>query len=280
MTSIDLWQGSTADPGFAAAMAVQPTDSYTGSAGVFPFANRDDYQTAMRSAGVLSPDAALVGEPLLAAAAQAHWHLAGANACTFATFLSARRDEFGWETHVITGAADARELAHEVASLWEHQLRVPEVEVVSFLLPELDDEAGVADLLARLGGLTDWEVRREGQETDEQLGEIVRLGVRAAVEFEHWSEALGFGRLPAQPSTRLAPFTEIAIRAKPPKRPRRDQRTYMADIELDSDDAEVGPWWHATVEERARRLVATQDLRGKARVTFSLREQVWNGAAG
>jgi hypothetical protein len=149
------------------------------------------------------------------------------------------------------------------------------IEVVSVLLPELDDEALLGATLARLAGLTEWDVRQLGEETDDALGPIVRLGVRAAVEFDHWSEVLGFGCFAAQANTRLAPFTELAIRAKPPKTRRPNQRAYMADIDMGFERDQVREWWRETQEDRLRRLGAAQEYRGKAKVTFSLRQGAW-----
>ena len=143
------------------------------------------------------------------------------------------------------------------------------------LMPELDEEARLAALLARLGGLSDWDVRVQGEDADEELGAVVRLGVRAAVEFDHWSEVLGFGCFAAQANTRLAPFTEMAMLAKPPKRHRLNQRAYMADIDIGFDRDRVREWWRRTEEDRLRRLAQRQELRGKAKVTFSLLSSVW-----
>jgi hypothetical protein len=231
----------------------------------------------MRASGLLGETEELATQPAMAAAAQAHWHATGSTGCTFAAFLSERREEYGWETHVVYGSSDARDLASAVSKIFDERREVPEVEVVSVLLPELDDEALLSRLLVRLAGLADWDVRSQGLERDKMLGSLVRLAVRATVDFDHWSEVLGFGNFAAQANTRLAPFTEMAIRAKPPKRHRLNQRAYMADIDLDFDRDKVRTWWRQTGEDRLRRLAAAQDLRGKAKVTFSLRESTWLG---
>lgn len=274
MADVVAWEGSTAE--IASAIEhLTITDSCVTCDETVALACRADYAAAMRAAGLLGKDD--LGKcPPLAAAAQAHWHQIGSNGCTFAAFLSERREEYGWETHVVFGSTDARDLASKIADVFEQRRAEPEVEVVSILLPELDDEALLAALLARLAGLSDWKVRLQGRETDSELEPLVRLGVRAAVEFDHWSEVLGFGRFAAQANTRLAPFTEMAIRAKPPKTRRVNQRAYMADIDTGFERDQVRAWWRATEDDRLRRLGPGQDLRGKARVTFSLLESVWS----
>jgi hypothetical protein len=278
LAHVEQWQGEIGDHS-AAFGSLEATDGYEGRDETFPLPSRIDYTNAFRAAGDLGPEVELASEPMLAAAAQAHWHSAGPNSCVFASYLSERRSEYGWETFVITQIETGRDLASEIAEISRMRLREPEIEVVSVVMPELDDEPTLADALARLSGLTDWEVRNEGSENDENLGSIVRLGVRAAVEFDHWSEVLGFGRFAALPNTRLAPFTEFAIRAKPPKRPRRNQRAYMADIGVDVSGHEFKSWWKETEEERAKRLAGDQDLRGKAKVTCCLQEANWSAAS-
>jgi hypothetical protein len=275
---IVVWQGFTADIA-GAIEQLGITDSCEARDEAIPLASRADYAEAMRTAGLMGKKDELAKHSQLAAAAQAHWHATGSDGCTFAAFLSERRDEYGWETHVVSGSSDARDLAYAIAEVVERRQAEPEVEVVSVLLPELDDEALLSALLVRLAGLTDWDVHLQGRETNEDLGPLVRLGVRAAVEFDHWSEVLGFGCFAAQANTRLAPFTEMAIRAKPPKTHRLNQRAYMADIDTGFERDQVRAWWRATEDDRSRRLGKSQDLRGKARVTFSLLESVWDGAA-
>ena len=115
----------------------------------------------------------------------------------------------------------------------------------------------------------EWDVHAEALSDDSPEDGAARLGVRVAVEFDHWSEVLGFGEFALQPNTRLAPFTELAIRAKAPPRPRRSHRAYMADIAVDVEQVEFGSWWHETKREPAARLAPDQDTRGKAQRSVS-----------
>ncbi len=274
MVDVTAWQGPSTVAS-AALERLQISGTCQGRQGSIPLALRGDYEAALRAAGELGEREPIAASPLLAAASQAHWHSLGSNGCTFAAFLSGQRLEYGWETHVIRGSSEPRELATAVAEIFAKRREEPEVEVVSVLLPEVDDEALLAALLARLGGLSDWEVQVQGEETDAELGPIVRLGVRAAVEFDHWSEVLGFGCFAAQINTRAAPFTEMAIRAKPPKRHRVNQRAYMADIDTGFERDQVREWWRQTEEDRLRRLAPGQNLRGKAKVSFTLLAALW-----
>jgi hypothetical protein len=274
LPTVYQWSGEVAD--IAEILEVgTPTLRYSGNGGDFEVFSRQDYESAFKEQGALTGTEQLATNPALLAAAQAHWHSSGANACTFAAYLSDRRGEFGWETYVLGGEVDARDLAATISALAQARLPDPEVEVLSVLLPDLSEEAELAALLARLSRLADWEIVETGTEEDPKLGDLVRLGLRAAVEFNHWAEILGFGQFASQPNTRLAPFTELAIRAKPPDRPRRNHRAYMADIWVDKAQVDFGRWWHETEEERKARLTADQDLRGKAKSTFSLRNSEW-----
>lgn len=275
MVDVTAWHGPS-DTVSAALERLQIGGTCQGREGSIALASRADYETALRTAGELGEGEPIAANPLLAAAAQAHWHSQGSNGCAFASFLSERRAEYGWETHVIHGSNEPRELAMATAEIFAERREEPDVEVVSVLLQEVDDEALLAALLTRLGGLSDWEVWVQGRETDAELGSIVRLGVRAAVEFDHWSEVLGFGRFAAQVNTRAAPFTEMAIRAKPPKRHKVNQRAYMADIDTGLEKDQFRELWRQTEDDRLRRLAPSQDLRGKAKVSFSLLAALWD----
>lgn len=274
MAEVLPWRGSTEEV-VAALDRLQISGSCEAREESIPLALRNDYEEAFRVAGLLSNAQRLADDPALAAAAQADWHSMGSNGCRFAAFLSGERLGYGWDTHIVRGTRDSRDLANAVADVYQTHREDPVIEVVSVLLPELDDEALLGAMLTRLAGLTEWDVRLQGEEVDEALGPIVRLGVRAAVEFDHWSEVLGFGCFVAQANTRLAPFTELAIRAKPPKTHRPNQRAYMADIDMEFERDQVREWWRETQEDRLRRLSAAQEYRGKAKVTFSLRQDSW-----
>jgi hypothetical protein len=153
--------------------------------------------------------------------------------------------------------------------------------VVSVVLPHGGADY-LARLLARLADVDGWTVAHEGAEDEPVLGRLVRLGLRVTVEFGYSSEVLGFGRYPGLAYSRQAPFTELAIRAKPPRRPRRDRRAFMAhaDILPPLDKVEFGEWWDRTNAKRAERLGAAHDARGKARVGFVLPEDVWTRETG
>lgn len=268
------WRGTLAELAEAEAH-LEASGSYSGRGGTYPNHTRSDFEVAARAAKLLDPTTPLSDAPDLVAVAQAYWHASGANACTFAAYLSDQRIEYGWDTYVFTESSVSSDTVLEVASSVRPSLVEPDVEVVSVLLPRLDDERELARLLARLNGLADWEIEDGGLEEDEHLGVVRGLGLRVAVEFDHWSEVLGFGQFATQPNTRLAPFTELAIRAKGPKKPRRDRRSFMANIDIERESTDVGEWWHETKRERHDRLAEAQEFRGKARSTFSIREDIW-----
>lgn len=280
MTGFFRWTDEPSD--FSDALAGMHASGRYGVEGrTFEIPTREDYELALTAAGAISRDDRIVDHPELAAAAQAHWHAGGNNGCVFATALSARRVDSGWETYVLQRPVDDPAAAADaIDALCRPRIAAPEVEVVSVVMPALDDADALASLLWRLSELEDWSVGERGVEDVDGIGNVVLIGVRAKVELGHWAEVLGFGRFAGQGNTRLAPFTELAIRAKEPSRPRRNQRAYMADIEMDLDNVEFGRWWHDTERQRAERLGAAQDARAKARVTFALEQAAWKRITG
>lgn len=279
MIRVHQWTGEPDE--YADTLAdLTPTACYQTEGQSFEVPTREDYHVALRDAGALRAGETIAFHAELTAAVQAHWHAGGHNACVFAADLSGTRAQSGWETHVLEyredwGGVAAQEIAEAIAELCRPRLLDPAVEVVSAILPQLEDELALAGVVWHLGSLPDWDLRELGIVEVTDLGEVVLLGVRAKVELDHWAEILGFGRFPGQANTRLAPFTELAIRAKEPARPRSNRRAYMADIEMDLDKIEFGQWWHETVRQRAERLGAEQDARGKARVTYALDRAAW-----
>jgi hypothetical protein len=269
--SVRAWQGEPNDFGDGL-RALAASDSYEVGGETFLVPTREDYRRALAAVGI-PRSGVLEDDADLAAAVQAHWHAGGHNACIFAENLSTTRAEAGWDTYVLAGAPE--ELADAIAAICVERLPIPEVQVVSALMPRLDNAEEIVRLLRRLGSLPDWRVDELDRLPDPDLREVILIGLRAKVELDHWAEVLGFGRFPGQANTRLAPFTELAIRAKEPPRPRRNQRAYIADIEMGLDRIVAYEWWHATKRIRAARLGDVQDRRGKARVTFALEARVW-----
>lgn len=255
---------------------VARSSSYETDRGLrFAIPARADYERALRDAAFLGDEEELAGRPELAAAAQAHWHAGGHNACVFAEFLSARRREGGWETYVLTDCGSGSEDANALDALVRPRLQAPEVEVVSVLLPHVGGIRRFAEVVRHLGELPDWRLRDDQAGEHPELGPVRRLELAVDVGLDHFSEVLGFGPWEPMAYTRRAPFCELAIRAKPPRRPRRDARAYMAHIEVDLDQPEFGEWWRRTEEQRAARLGDLHDRWGKARVTLTVPEDDW-----
>jgi hypothetical protein len=244
----------------------------------FAVPTREDYESAFRVQGLLGEETDIRETPELVAAAQAHWHSDGNNGCVFASQMSSARELNGWETYVLSDNGGAREDADALHALWSSRVAAPEAEVVSVLLPHNDEPDYLAALLRRLRDLPSWSVTDEGDETDDEVGDLQRLGVRVTVEFNYESEVLGFGRYNGFGNTRRTPFTELAIRGKPPRKRRRDLRAFMAQVDIPGLDGEdFGLWWDQTKANRAARLGARHNERAKARVTFALPHEVWGG---
>ena len=263
---------------------LRATSSYVVDGMTFKLPTRKDYETALVRSSTLRAGEALRDQAELVAAVQAHWHAEGHNACVFAAELSNRRLESGWKTYVVSYPEEtlkpdsADEIAAMITELCRPSIADAEIEVVSVILPRLEVSSALARLLHSLGRLPEWCLRERGIENVAGIGETVLIGLRAKVELGHWAEVLGFGASRGQGNTRLAPFTELAIRVKEPPRPRRNQRAYMADIEMNIEKAQFGDWWHTTKRQRAERLGVDQDARAKARVTFAVARTVWEEA--
>lgn len=249
--------------------------AYTVDGAEFQVSTRDDYVAAFRGSGALGADEDIRRRPELVIAAQGHWHAAGHTGCVFAVYLSEQRDAHGWESYA-SDNGDPAALAATIDELVVPRLAAPETEVVSLLLPFINDAQALAPVLHRLDDMENWEVRELDTENDDELGALICLGIRTRVEFDHWSEVLGFGALAGQARTRLAPFTELAIRAKPPSRPRpRKKRAYMADIEVPFETKEMMDMWEQTRVQRTVRLGVDHDTRGKAKVSFVMEQSIW-----
>lgn len=269
------WDGEVTE--HATALEGIPRSQRHEVAGItFAVPDREDYASAFRSAGALAEGEALETNPALLAAAQAHWHADGNNACVFAAHMSSERERNGWETFVLAGRGGAAPDAEALDALVAGRVGAPEAEVVSVVLPQGDEPAYLAQLLRRLDQLPAWSITDEGQEEDAEFGHLQRIGLRVTVEFGYLSEVLGFGPFSAFGYTRRAPFTELAIRAKPPRKRPRDRRAFMAQVEIPGlEQAEFGMWWSQTKVNRAARLGTEHDERAKARVAYALPRAHW-----
>jgi hypothetical protein len=247
---------------------LHPTGSYSTTLNSVPHrfdvAVRADYEAAFRAAGRLTNQDAIEDHPELVAAVQAHWHASGHNGCRFAMYLSEHRERFGWETWVMARRSSAAVTAEAIGELARERIDPVEVDVLSVVLPHIDTPDGLGDIVRALGERDDWKLS-EGE--DPLDGDVALLGLSIGIDLGHWSEILGFGRGDPLAHTRQAPFTELAIRAKPPRNARQNQRAFMADVPLDEDSATIAKWGNETKRSRAQRLGDEHDTRGKAKWT-------------
>lgn len=273
------WEGEVSD--YAEAFgAIRPslTQEVAGTAFLVP--SRDDYATAFMSTGDLAHGEDLAAHAELIAAAQAHWHTGPHNACVFAAHMSKKRKANGWESYVVGDNGGPDRDAETIHAIWSQRLFDPSTEIVSVILPHGDDAGYLAQLLRRLETLPSWELIDKGQEADDLLGPLQKLGLLVNVEFEFRSEVLGFGPHAAFANTRQAPFPELAIRAKPPRKRRKDKRAFMAQVDIPGlPQDEFGIWWDQTKANRASRVGADHDDRAKARVTFAIPASTWEESA-
>lgn len=251
--------------------AIRPSARYSSEIGgakrEFEVATREDYETILRESGHLRTGTALVDAPDLVAAAQAHWHADGNNGCRFAMYLSENRRACGWESWVMAERGDSQAEAMAIDARVRTSLEPAEVDVVSVILPHVEGASRFGEIVLALGDLEQWRVSDQGGVSDLRHGDLQFVGLSLSIELEHWSEVLGFGSGESLANTRRAPFTELAIRAKPPRRPRRDHRANMADVDLGLNGEAKDAWWQDTKRRRAERLGEEHDARGKARIT-------------
>lgn len=273
--SVYEWRGETKDHA-AALTGLFATGEHVVLGQSFAIPTREDYGSAYRASGALGEEEELADRPELVAAAQAHWHAAGHNACVFAAHMSAGRDDNGWQTLVLGEGASPADVAVALARAVAPLLVAAEAEVVSVLLPHLSAPADMALLLRRLEQLPSWSISDEGEEEDDQHGTVVRLGVRVLVDFGFLSEVLGFGPCAEYGATRRAPFTELLIRAKPPTKRPRHRRAFVAHYQIPGlGSHETGQWWAQTTSNRIARLGPDHNDRAKARVTVALPKMTW-----
>ena len=251
----------------------------------------EDYAACLREGGHLPGDDSLDDHPLLVAQAQAHWHSSSFNGCVFSAFLSDHRTTHRWDTYVIENAGSPAANASVVAELVQRGLDDVEVEIVSVIAPFVEDTRELAELVAALREHAGWAVDEVGEETDSEHGELVRLGIRVVVrppavttaEQDHNSEVLGFGPQHTGARTRRAPFTELAVRAKSPDRPKTHRRAHMAQVMLFDQDVKVGSariaqWGAETNQLRGAILGEDHQERGKAKVSFTIPRDQWREA--
>jgi hypothetical protein len=143
------WTGEPSDLGRELAQLAS-SDEYIVEGTTFEVPTREDYRTVLARAGLPKGGVALEDSPDLVAAVQAHWHAAGHNACVFAEALSATRAETGWESYVLNATSQPDYLADRIAEICVERLPVPEVQVVSALMPHLDDGCALAQVLRGL----------------------------------------------------------------------------------------------------------------------------------
>lgn len=265
---------------------VVPTLVYRVLGQVFRVPSREDYQHAFLRAGLLEPGMDIASVSEFVAAAQADWHGGGHNACTFAAYMSSRRDDVGWQTVVLEPRADAAADAAAVHAALQPTYQAPEAEVVSIVLPHITTPEQVAGLVSAIAQHPAWSVTDNGTETDPDLGALIRLGLTVdlgvcfAPEFPFLSEVLVFGPIPTFGRTRWAPFFEIAVRVKPPRKRPRDQRAFMAQVLIPGlENPEMRDWFRQTEAQRTARLGSDHDERAKARVAVALPESVWEDYA-
>lgn len=270
------WTGEVSD--YASAFeALQRSLSFEVSGMPFSVPARSDYEQAFRAESLIGDSETLADHRELIAAAQAHWHSDGNNACVFAAHMSSERARVGWETYVLADHGDPAADAGALHTLWSNRILAPEAEVVSVLIPHADDVGHIVGLLRRLEQLPSWAVTDEGQEEDDEFGTVQRLGLRVDVEFGFSSEVLGFGPYAAYGYTRRAPFTELALRAKAPRKRPKHRRAFMAQVMIPGlDTADFGNWWEQTKASRAARVGAEHNDRAKARVAFALPLSAWH----
>ena len=95
-----------------------------------------------------------------------------------------------------------------------------DVDVLSVLLPHVETSAALGNIVRSMGERAGWKLA-EG--VDPLDGDLTLLGLTVGVDLGYWSEILGFGQGDELAYTRRAPFTELAIRAKPPRSARQDR---------------------------------------------------------
>jgi hypothetical protein len=247
-----------------------------------PRSTEADYAKFFVARGDISDPAELRSALHLVAEVQAHWHNSLANACVFSAQLSQRRAEYGWRTVVAGGSADAAQLAETIVKEVAAAIEDADAELLSVVAADITSSQELAALLVALSRSHGWRLFADGVEPDDAFGELTRLSARVAMGHESESEVIGFAPFPTLARTRQTPFVELALRTKLLDETRaRQKRVLLAQVPLQNAPPGAGQAWHKqTMQLRSQILSRDHDLRGKARIAFTLPSSEWKAAQG
>ena len=246
------------------------------------FPARRDYVRQLQKHGLVTNEAAFIGDDCLTEAVYLDWLRRPQVGCVFAQLLARPANRTGMRTVVARGSSglgDSGELAVEIAQLACESARDPSVESLSVLMPQILSVEALAQLVWELGTQPEWYIEREHV----WRGTLVLIGMRVGIAKGIVAETLGMGPFDIFPPTRQCPITTLEIRTKSKRAKKRFLSNkplagHLADIPTDHMltpakyrdlFAKFTPWL------RRRILGDKQDMRAKAGVTYSLPVAMW-----
>ena len=246
------------------------------------FPRRPDYIRQLKERGLVTGETDFIASDKLTLAVYLDWLRRPQVGCVFAQILARPIHRAGLRTVIVRGASsdgDHSELATQIADLVEDSVNDPKNEALSVLLPEILDIETLARLVWELGKRSKWSFEKDRlwRKT------LVLIGLRVEIAAGVLAEALGMGPFDIFPPTRQCPITTLEIRTKAEgatwRRILRVHRAaHLAGIPVGHilTKAEIRVRFKTfTPRLRKRILGGTNDLRAKARVTYSIPAAIW-----
>jgi hypothetical protein len=277
----------------------EPAEQIPNFGGLKSGAGRKAYIRALIKQGFIKSENALLARHDLVAETQRLWHAKAEQGCRFAAVLSQRSDdhdrmdEVGWFPIVVTGVGDKlwskKALVDLNAQIERLARRVNAAQALSVIFPAITKPEALIRLVRELGALPRWTL--EAPPIDEKVKPpleqgMLNIGLRYEVATGCSSYALGLGPFAFLPRTRRAPFTEIALVAKPARGatkssrlPRKAHEAHLAYMNIDWLEPDAFEKLIDTTMAHRLLLLGGENPSAKARVTLVVPADLWEAAA-
>lgn len=262
-------------------------------------ADRRAHVGALIKQGFIKSENELLRKHDLVGETQRLWHARSEQGCRFAGVLSQRdenrdsMDDVGWFQIVVTGVGDRHWSRNALldlnAQVERLARRVKAAQAMSLIFPAITGPDALVRLIREIGALPRWtlEVPPDDERVKPPLDDtMLHIGLRYEISSGCRSYALGLGPFAFFPRTRRAPFTEIALVAKPAqgasqssRLKRTEHEAHLAYMNIDWLDAPAFEKLIDSTSAHRLRLLGGQNPSAKARVTFALPVAIWNAPA-
>lgn len=239
---------------------------------------RHDYIMHLKSNGIIGTESEFIDHTCLVKAVYKDWQKRPQVGCVFAQQIAARPDQHEIDWAIFKDGESISEV-HDLADrIAEHAYGVRnQEEAAAILLPALTDPSVLTALCKALGQIEGWDCKAEYNPSDKYDRFYVRVVMPLPPDTE--AELLGLGPFDFLPLTRQAPVTALQIRTKP------DDAEWRGPSDIKKAHLAHIPWPHqktfkthwAKTEELRRDILGGDDTAAKARVTFAIPSNHWDG---